>query len=475
MQKSVKIFSAITLGFMTAIATSGCVTQNYAEEKPVVDRAVNDEQKAKTRISLALSYLNMGNMAQAKFNLERARDFAPKSVEVYTAFAHYFEVVGENEQAEDAYRKALDIEDNDADTLNNFGVFLCRQQRVNEAEQYFKAAIRVPSYLRVAQTYENIALCHLKINNFAKAEHALERSLAHNPNRASGLLQLAQFNYAKGDYDQAAMYMSRFELATRRFTPQAMALAFKIQENMGNTEIAKNYANMLINMFPDSAEAVKYLDNGLSVIDEDALAERYHQYILAKSKPVTTTITTAKTKPSSANKPTRKQADDKKLNVEQAPDVVAAVITPASKPSTLPTSRPLPVPQTKPAHATNTQVTNTLANNSQASNTQTSQPKTQTPSVASVTVVDPNTNKTPAKPPVTVPSVVQPPKSAAQQTKVAATNSSAGPVHVVVKGDNLYRISLKYNITISTLRRWNDLVDENIEVGQVLHLSRPKK
>ncbi|TLU66764.1 type IV pilus biogenesis/stability protein PilW [Thalassotalea litorea] len=469
MQKSVKIFSMIALGLIAAIGTSGCVTQNYAEEKPVVDRAVNDKQKAKTRISLALSYLNMGNMAQAKFNLERAKDYAPKSVEVYSAFAHYFEVVGENEQAEEAYRKALDIDDNDADTLNNFGVFLCRQERVNEAENYFKAAIRVPSYLRVAQTYENIALCHLKIDNFTKAEHALERSLAHNPNRASGLQQLAQFNYAKGDYDQAAMYLSRFELATRRFTPQAMALAFKIQNNMGNADIAENYAKMLINMFPESDEALQYLDNGLVRIDEDKLADRYHQFILAKSKPISSPTLTAKSSstrkaadkpkntPTLKSQPTAKSGSDvDRQSVKNAPTVVAAVITPATKPTRL----PKPEPVAKADKQTTAKDPATKA-----------QPMT----VASVTVVDPSASKPQAKSTITPQPKVKTPKPATPQPKVTTANTANGPVHVVVKGDNLYRISLKYNITISTLRRWNDLVDENIEVGQALRLSRPKK
>ncbi|QDP00387.1 type IV pilus biogenesis/stability protein PilW [Thalassotalea sp. PS06] len=447
MQKSVKIFSAIAFGAITLVGTSGCVTQNYAEEKPVVDRAVDDQQKAKTRISLALSYLNMGNMAQAKFNLERAKEFAPKSVEVYTAFAHYFEVVSEDEQAEQAYRKALSIEGNDADTLNNFGVFLCRQERVDEAEKYFKAAIRVPSYLRISETYENIALCHLKMNNFGKAEDALERSLAHSPNRASGLLQLAQFNYAKRDYDQAGLYMSRFELATRRFTPQAMALAFKIQQKMGNGEIAENYAKMLMNMFPESDEAQRYLEDELSRIAEDKLADRYFAYVVKKSNPNT----------SNKNILAVKKVQPK----EQKPTpVVAAVITPATTPKVLPAAQTRAEPDVpaKPAKQETPATTQTVANAT-----------TQVVSAAKP-ASKPNSQATTKAVSTTTP--------VAANVTTTATPSAVpidGPVHIVAKGDNLYRISLKYNITISTLRRWNDLVDENINVGQAIRLSRPKK
>ena len=47
------------------------------------------------------------------------------------------------------------------------------------------------------------------------------------------------------------------------------------------------------------------------------------------------------------------------------------------------------------------------------------------------------------------------------------------PTHIVQKGENLYQISMTYNITISTLRRWNDLTNENIHVGQTLRLTKP--
>ena len=54
---------------------------------------------------------------------------------------------------------------------------------------------------------------------------------------------------------------------------------------------------------------------------------------------------------------------------------------------------------------------------------------------------------------------------------------STGPVpagyHRVSRGENLYRIGLRYNQTVSTLARWNGLRDTSqIEVGQLLRVSR---
>ena len=116
---------------------SGCVTQNYENDKstPVVQNDVTNNEIAMTRIQLGLGYLKMGNTTQAKLNLEKAKRFSPNLVQVYTAFAHYYDTVGEVELTIEAYEKALSINSQDADTLNNYGVFLCKQARYDDAEK----------------------------------------------------------------------------------------------------------------------------------------------------------------------------------------------------------------------------------------------------------------------------------------------------------------------------------------------------
>ncbi|MDO5058386.1 MAG: peptidoglycan DD-metalloendopeptidase family protein [Neisseria sp.] len=42
--------------------------------------------------------------------------------------------------------------------------------------------------------------------------------------------------------------------------------------------------------------------------------------------------------------------------------------------------------------------------------------------------------------------------------------------HTVVRGDTVYNISKRYNITQDNLRAWNNIVDNNIGVGQILRV-----
>ncbi|HEU4684750.1 MAG TPA: LysM peptidoglycan-binding domain-containing protein [Nitrospira sp.] len=45
-------------------------------------------------------------------------------------------------------------------------------------------------------------------------------------------------------------------------------------------------------------------------------------------------------------------------------------------------------------------------------------------------------------------------------------------IHVVKPGETLYRISRKYGVRVETLRKWNKLPDDIIEVGQKLIISQ---
>jgi len=280
--KNIQTMIYITL---ISIFLTACVTQEYkADNSPVIVNPVKKDEIAMTRIQLGLGYLKMGNTTQAKLNLEKAKRIAPNLVQVYTAFAHYYDQVGEADLAINSYEKALAIKSDDADTLNNYGVFLCSQNKVDEAEKQLLKAIAVPSYLLVSQSYENIALCQLKVNNFAKAEKYLKKSIEHSPNNTSAIVQMAQLQYAKKDYLEAEKYLKRFEKVTRHFSPLPLALAYKVYRKQGKSSIAKNYAAMLVKMFPQSYQTKQYLKNGLAHTEADNLAEKYQQ-LIAKQHP----------------------------------------------------------------------------------------------------------------------------------------------------------------------------------------------
>ena len=430
------------IALLTTSTLTACVTQNYGNDKdtPLIENESSNNEIAMTRISLGLGYLKMGNTQQAKLNLEKAKRFSPNLVQVYTAFAHYYDTVDEADLATQAYEHALSIDDQDADTLNNYGVFLCRHEKYAAAEQQMLRAIAIPSYILVAQSYENLALCQLKAKQFDKAQTYLEKAIAHSPNRASSLLQMMRLQYAKSDYKLAQTYLYRYEKSTRRFSPDALALAFKIFTKQGKRSVAKNYANTLVKMFPNSFETTQFILNELYQIDADKLAEEYRASLRGDI--------------SSKSKKRVVVLSPRKQPVNEVVSLSNNGLKPIMANSVMPTAQQESESQAKKAQKN-------LNNNGHLAEPE--QVKT-----AQDIVENLNVQKNMDDDVLTTPVVEE--KILENETATVSL-----PIHIVEKGESLFAISKRYNIVLKSLKRWNKLRHPFIlKVGDVLYLADPK-
>lgn len=266
---------AITVG---AFALTGCVTENSYEgsDRPVVEKQVNNTGAARTRIALALQYLKTGNNSQAKYNLERAADFAPDLPEVHYSLAYYYQQVDEPELADKAYQRALKIAPNDPNTLNNYGVFLCGIGEYDRAAEELLKAISIPSYIRVAESYENLALCAIEFDDFENAEKYLKSALNHSSQRPSSMISLAGLYYAKSDLHKAEDIIEKYE-STGRVTPRALMLSYLIQQRMGHIEKAEATAGIILQTYPGSNEAKAISSGQVKRSEFEILREKYRQ------------------------------------------------------------------------------------------------------------------------------------------------------------------------------------------------------
>lgn len=502
---------------------SGCVTQNYDNDNtPVVQNQSNRDDMAATRVSLGLGYLKMGNMPQAKQNLEKAKNFAPEMVQVYTAFAHYYETVGEDKQTVDSYEKALSIKSDDADTLNNYGVYLCRKDKIEEAEVQFLKAIAVPSYILVAKSYENLAACFLQIDNFTKAETYLNKAILHSPSSASTLLQMVQLQYAMGDYQQAKLFEQRFSKVTRRFSPQSLALSYKVHYKLGQRGVAKNYGTMLVKMYPQSWEAKQYLLNELEQIEADNLAKRYveSQQVnslappkkrIVKLSPNNVKKISSEPEPAAADTQILESAPklDTANNITKLETRVAEeTLSPSSKnrvanqntEANVERSQDIIALDTQPLANTAPSTTEKLKNSEEV--IEVDQPEKNIPTDINqhkqVIVIQSDEEQSITKPTVILNApkeqlvdseqrIISPNKDIISEADDFEENESeeyeATPeesknfpkFHVVSAGDTLYSISVKYNVKIHALRRWNKIAkNKNLYIKDIIFLENPK-
>ncbi|GAA0559382.1 hypothetical protein GCM10009098_29260 [Rheinheimera aquimaris] len=261
---------------------TGCVSeQSYVgSDKPVSDRTFDNIEAARTRISLGLNYLRRGDTSQAKYNLERARSFAPNSAEVHSALAYYYQSVGETKQAEEYFRLAIQKDSNYADAYNNYGAFLCQLHRYDEAEQLLLKAISRPGYIRVAESYENLALCQLQQNNFSKAMSYLEQSLSHNTTRITSLTLAAGLTYAMGNMQQAKLQLDRIQ-RLGRVSARTVLLSYLIAEKNGDRETMRNAEQLLLTLYTETPETRLLLQGKLQESEFEQLRERYKDSLMA--------------------------------------------------------------------------------------------------------------------------------------------------------------------------------------------------
>lgn len=190
----------------------------------------NSEKKiraARINTQLAIAYLERHDVSRAKQKLMIAMDEAPTLPEIWYTTAYFLEATGNKEKANRHYLKAIELAPKRGDAHNNYGTFLCRNGKYEEAIHHFLIAVDDPTYLEPSAAYENAGLCALKIPDIIQAKNYFNKALMENPNRPPSLLALAKLSYQEKNYSAARKWTEKFD-AISSPTEQSTALKEKI-------------------------------------------------------------------------------------------------------------------------------------------------------------------------------------------------------------------------------------------------------
>ncbi|MCW3171182.1 type IV pilus biogenesis/stability protein PilW [Shewanella subflava] len=252
----------IVLVGLFGLSLGGCVTERTysGTDIPVAERAIDKVAAARERMQLGLTYLRRGNSEQAKYNLDRAVEFAPQMSEVHVAMAYYYQTVGDLARTESAYNDAIAASDASGDAKNNFGVFLCQQKKFARAETMFLEAIETPKYTRTASSYENLGVCSRSDGKLAKAREYFMMALKYDPRRGNTLIGLTELDMEASDYASARDTLARYHQVANE-TAESLALGIKIEQGLGDINAMKRFGITLIAKFPASPQAQEYRAN----------------------------------------------------------------------------------------------------------------------------------------------------------------------------------------------------------------------
>jgi type IV pilus assembly protein PilF len=247
----------------TTLAACSSSSKKEAEHKqtPPPPIAMNEkpsskdlDKAARLNIELGMTYLKQEQMARAKTKFIRAKNLAPKLPEAHYSYGYFLERVGEIEEAEKSYQKAIALNAKEGNAHNMYGIFLCRQQKFQRAEKEFLKAIEDPNYTQTAESYENAGHCVLQIPDVAKASEYFEKSLRYDPNRANALLELGIMSYQEKRIQDAKAYYERYSQLAKP-NARSLLLGLELAKNAGDRNKQASIKVLLNSKFPRAKAA----------------------------------------------------------------------------------------------------------------------------------------------------------------------------------------------------------------------------
>ncbi|MGJ7901454.1 type IV pilus biogenesis/stability protein PilW [Lysobacter sp. 1R34A] len=209
------------------------------------------EASALGRIQSAQSHLIAGDRDKARSEIKQALQFDPKSAEAYSLLAVMAEQDGNNTQAGAHYRKAAELAPDRGAALNNYGVWLCANNRASEAMSWFDKALTDPRYGTPAVALANSGACADKLGQGERADRDLRLALTLDPTNAMALSAMAKRQLRLGNAFEARAFSER-RLAVEPITAEALMTASQIEQKLGDTAAAARYVQRMRAEFPDA-------------------------------------------------------------------------------------------------------------------------------------------------------------------------------------------------------------------------------
>jgi type IV pilus assembly protein PilF len=214
------------------------------------------DRRARVRLELASAYFGRGQTTTALDEVKLALAAKPELPEAYNLRGLIYASLGEPKLAEESFQRALQLKPLDADTMHNYGWFLCQQRRFAEADAQFVAAIEQPRYADAQRTLLVQGVCLARAGRWPEAERVLSRSYELDPSSPATAYNLSDVLYRRGEYERARFYIARVNTLQDQSNAQSLWLATRIEKKLGNQPGVQSLGRQLRDRFPESPEAL---------------------------------------------------------------------------------------------------------------------------------------------------------------------------------------------------------------------------
>lgn len=249
--------SALRLCLLAALfLLAACISTSDAPDPPKADEG----EAAQRNYQLGVEYYTQGNYDLARDRLLRAIDFDPNMAIAYTALALTYIQLENKRLATQNYEKAVKLEPDNANVRNAYAIFLCGENRFDEATRQFDRAIGIYDNDDKQVMMTNAGVCMMNKPDYELAEQYFRDALNFKSSYGEPLLQLAVLKYKTEDFLRARAFLQRF-MVSNPSSPQVLYLCTQIERNLGDDRARSDCVDDLLRDFPDSAEAQYVMSN----------------------------------------------------------------------------------------------------------------------------------------------------------------------------------------------------------------------
>lgn len=242
----------VSASLVTVLFLNGCAT--------IIAEQEHDQKVAEVNTKLGMGYYQQGRLDEALKKLKKAIDAESDYAPAQSTIALVYDRMAMPDKAEQHYLKAIDLDPKNGSVYNNYGVFLCRVNRLKEADTYFMKAIQTPRYPTPERAYENAGACARRIPDLDKAEDYLRKALSRNSKLPVALYNMAEISFARERFLSTRAYLERYAEVAKP-TPESLWLGVRAERKLGNKQGAQQYAKLLQTNYPDSLQFKWLLDS----------------------------------------------------------------------------------------------------------------------------------------------------------------------------------------------------------------------
>lgn len=203
------------------------------------EQRIDEEKVADANANIGIDYMRKGQYGPALESLRKALRFNSDHVDASWALGITYDRLNDPDEAQRYYSRAVQLQPR-ADILNSYGVFLCKQGQADKAVKNFERAAGSTGYAATEDALANAGYCLVQANRLQEAEAYFRKALKRNPNQQTALLQMARLNYDQARYFPARAFIQRLD-AAGALSNSSLQFAARIELALNDRDAALGY------------------------------------------------------------------------------------------------------------------------------------------------------------------------------------------------------------------------------------------